>query len=247
MKIVYFTSEFPGQTHVFLWREYEELLCLGVDVELISTRSPVKGFKPRGWNLVAAQRTRYLYPLTSGDVAQAVSTLLGCSPGAWAKVLSVIFRTPGLSLQDRFALFVHLVLATKLVRIMKASDCAHVHCTTCAATANIAMFSRFISGVTYSLSLLGPRLETYGSNQANKWRHASFALFQSQKLMRETHEAIGASVPRLHAFAPVGVNTDTVRRSGAYVPWTRGTDCVLYSCGRLHPIKGHEYVIQAAG
>lgn len=247
MKIVYFTSEFPGQTHVFLWREYEELLRLGVDVELISTRSPVKGFKPHGWSQVAAQRTRYLYPLTSGDFAQAVSTLLGCSSGTWSQVLSVIFRTAGLSLRDRFAMVVHLVLATKLVRVMKASGCSHVHCTTCAATANIAMFSRFISGVSYSLSLLGPRLETYGSNQANKWRHAAFALFQSQKLLRETHEAIGSCVPRLHAFAPVGVNTDTVRRSGAYVPWTRGTECVLYSCGRLHPIKGHEYVIQAAG
>ncbi len=247
MKIVYFTSEFPGQTHVFLWREYEELLRLGVDVELISTRSPVKGFKPQGWSQVAAQRTRYLYPLTSGDVAQAVSTLLGCSAGTWAKVLSVVFRTAGIPLRDRFAMLVHLVLATKLVRLIKASGCTHVHCTTCAATANIAMFSRFISGVSYSLSLLGPRLETYGSNQANKWRHASFALFQSQKLLRETHEAIGACVPSLHAFAPVGVNTDTVRRNGTYVPWTRGKACVLYSCGRLHPIKGHEYVIQAAG
>lgn len=245
MKIVYFTSEFPGQTHIFLWREYQELLRLGVDARLVSTRAPVSGIQSHDWSAQAARDTHYLFPLTLRDVGRALVTLLRAPAGSWRRILAIVFRAGEWGLMDRVSLLVHLFMATKLVRLVQEEGCVHVHCTTCAATANIAMFGRLLAGIPYSLSLLGPQLQTYGSNQANKWRYASFALFQSLKLQRETQQLIGDAVPRLHAFAPVGVNTDVVRRTTPYRPWTPGETCVLYSCGRLHPIKGHEYVIRA--
>lgn len=246
MKIAYFTAEFPGQTHIFLWREYQALLRLGVDARLTSTRRPDAAIQSHGWSQAAMACTFYLFPMTLADIWTAVITLLGSSARAWAGIWAVVVRTRELGARDRFALLAHLMLAAKMVAWVRKEGIEHIHCTTCAATANIAMFCHFLTGVPYSLSLLGPRLETYGSNQANKWRHASFALFQSQKLYRETRQALGDCVPAHHTFAPVGVDTGVMRRSDEYVPWQPGTVCRLYSCGRLHPIKGHEYVIRAA-
>lgn len=245
MKIVYFTSEFPGQTHIFLWREYQELLRLGIQARIVSTRIPVSGVQSHGWSEQAKRDCFYLYPMSFPDFWRAVRTLFSCSFQGWMRILSVLLRIGDLGVVDRFVLLGHLLLAARMSQFVKREGHTHIHCTTCAATANIAMFCHFLTGTRYSLSLLGPRLETYGSNQANKWRHASFALFQSQKLYRETKEAIPGCIPELHAFAPVGVNTEVVKRSAPYRPWQPGVPCRLYSCGRLHPIKGHEYVIRA--
>lgn len=245
MKILYFASEFPGQTHMFLWREYLELVSIGVDARLLATRMPPVGLQSHSWSEQARLRTNYLVPLRWRDFVAAVRELVSASPLAWRQIYFIIVKTASLRLRDRLQLMVHLLLATKVSDLVRRGGYRHIHCTTCAGTANIAMFAHLLTGVSYSLSLLGPRLETYGSNQANKWKYASFGLFQSRKLLRETREAIPDSFPRMHAFAPVGVNVEVVKRTMPYAPWTAGTVCQLYSCGRLHPVKGHEFVIQA--
>lgn len=247
MKIIYFTSEFPGQTHIFLWREYQELLRLGVSAHLVSTRKPPIGIQPHTWTAHAVQHTNYLFPLSAVDYFRAFRKLLLCPRDSWKKILGVILKTTDLLLRERVQLFAHLIMATKMADFVVQNSFTHVHCTTCAATANIAMFCRFLTGVQYSLSLLGPKLETYGPNQSNKWAYASFGLFQSQKLLKETQAAIPGSLPKFYAFAPVGVDTNVMRRHQPYQPWSKGDTCMLYSCGRLNPVKGHEYVIQAVG
>ena len=246
MKIIYFTAEFPGQTHIFLWREYQELLRIGIDVHIVSTRAPPVGMNSFSWSAQARKDTDYLYPFSFSDCWGAVVAMLLCPSRRLKKIFGVIFRTGNLTIRDRMLLIVHLFLATKMVKLVAYENATHIHCTTCASTANIALFNHLLSGTPYSLSLLGPRLETYGANQANKWRYASFSLFQSIKLLRETRDSIPNSIPDLHAFAPVGVNTEIVCRDVPYQAWTPHSTVKLYCCGRLNPVKGHEYVIQAA-
>ena len=247
MKLLYFTSEFPGQTHIFFWREYNELLRLGVDAHLVSTRVAPAGIQSHSWSAYAKNHTLYLYPLSIADYWNALSTLLTSPWRSWKRILDTFFGKNDLSFKNKLTSVAHLIMAAKMVRLINTQRFEHIHCTTCAATANIAMFCSFLTGISYSLSLLGPRLETYGPNQANKWRHASFGLFQSRKLLHETRQPIPGMIPRLHAFAPVGVNTDIVKREQPYQAWTPGRTCTLYSCGRLNPIKGHEYVIRSIG
>ena len=40
LRIGFFIPEFPGQTHIFLWREQQALAELGIEADLISTRPP---------------------------------------------------------------------------------------------------------------------------------------------------------------------------------------------------------------
>jgi colanic acid/amylovoran biosynthesis glycosyltransferase len=83
------------------------------------------------------------------------------------------------------------------------------------------MFASCITNITYSISLLGPTLETYGPNQRNKWRFASFGLFQSHQLLHDAERKLSVCLPALYRFAPVGVNTDVMKRDNEYQPWIK--------------------------
>lgn len=244
-KIGYLTTEFPGQTHIFLWREYNELLKLGIDAELISTREPPAGIVSHSWSGQAKANTRYIFPFQFGDAINLLSCLLRIKKGGFKQLRQIFADTAELNLKQKFSLLAMLAASTKVVSIAKQQGWTHIHSTTCGNAANIAMFVSCITDITYSVSLLGPKLETYGPNQRNKWRFASFGLFQSWQLLHDAEKKLAGSIPKLHSFAPVGVNTEVMKRDEDYTPWLQQGTCHLYSCGRLNPVKGHEYVIAA--
>ena len=62
MKIGYLVPEFPGQTHIFFWREMRELRKLGVEVEVVSTRRPDAAIMSHTWTAEATATTTYLWP-----------------------------------------------------------------------------------------------------------------------------------------------------------------------------------------
>lgn len=244
-KVGYLTTEFPGQTHIFFWREYNELLKLGVDVELISTREPPAGIMSHSWSAQARAITSYIFPLQFGDAFVLLSCLLRIKKGGFKQLRQIFADTAELNLRQTFSLLAMLAVSTKVVGLARQRGWTHIHSTTSGNAANIAMFASCIADITYSVSLLGPRLETYGPNQRNKWRLASFGLFQSWQLLHDAEKKLAGSLPRLYSFAPVGVNTEVMKRTEDYFPWRQQGICHLYSCGRLNPVKGHEYVIAA--
>lgn len=245
VKIGYLTTEFPGQTHIFLWREYKELLKLGVNAELISTREPPAGIISHSWSGEARANTRYIFPFQFGDALALLSGLLRIKKGGFKQLRQIFADTGELTLKQKFSLLAMLAASTKVVHIAKQRGWTHIHSTTCGNAANIAMFASCIANISYSVSLLGPKLETYGPNQRNKWRFASFGLFQSRQLLLDAEKKLAGAIPTRHSFAPVGVNTEVMKRDSAYTPWQQQGPCRLYSCGRLNPVKGHEYVIGA--
>ena len=64
--IGYFIPKFPGQTHTWIWREYQALLELGMTPHIISTRrSRTKVI--HSWEEKAQSMTDYLLPLEIKD------------------------------------------------------------------------------------------------------------------------------------------------------------------------------------
>ena len=61
-RLGYLVPEFPGQTHVFFWREVEALRQRGVKVHLISTKRPVPVICRHTFAKEALTETHYLYP-----------------------------------------------------------------------------------------------------------------------------------------------------------------------------------------
>jgi glycosyltransferase involved in cell wall biosynthesis len=245
VRIGYFVPEFPAQTHIFFWREVNALRELGTDVVLISTRKPAEKTIAHAWSTQAMSSTQYL--LDSGPIdwltaiARLLRNVLSRQPSLVAALLDDEYR----SLGNRLKLWLSAVVGARLASFAQTSRLTHIHVGSCGRSAEIAAIGSVVGNFTYSLSMLGPSFSTYGDQHRLKWRHATFALFQSNSLLQEGRNKLGPDLPPLHAVAPVGVDTDRMVRTVPYRAWQSGTPCLLYSCGRLNPVKGHEDVIDA--
>lgn len=243
-RIGYFIPEFPGQTHAFFWRERRALQDLDIQAEWLSTRRPPKKIISHSWAKEAEQDTTYLLPFTTADSFQAFTEILSAGPVAWWRCFQSIVSAPNLSIKDRAKLFAMIGVAGKLSRISKQANWHHIHVHSCANSANIAMFNYFLTGVTYSLTLHGPALETYGNNQEEKWKYSLFSLVVSDKLLKDVQVKLKGYLPPMVVSVPMGVNLSELERKSPYQAWEEGQPCHIFSCGRLNLIKGHDYLLQ---
>jgi len=139
------------------------------------------------------------------------------------------------------------VPAAKLAAVARKEGLTHIHVASCSDAANVAMFASILSGLPYSLSLLGPTLEGYGPNQKNKWRYADFAVVMSKLLYDHSKKVLDGFLPPIVEIAPVGVDLETMKRAGQYAPWQEGQVARIYACGRLNPVKAHPDLMDAVG
>lgn len=244
-RIGYFVPEFPGQTHIFFWRERQVLTELGIETDLVSTRRPPQAIVSHTWANEAQKNTAYLVPLGFKDFVGAVTELLKAGLVAWLHCFSVVFKARGVSFSQKCRLLIMIFFASKLVWLARIRGWSHVHVHSCADAANIAMFASILSDLTYSLTLHGPSLSLYGANQEQKWRYASFALIISERLLSDVKNKLAGFLPKQIAVAPMGVDLGAIKRHSPYVPWEADRPCRIFSCGRLNIIKGHKYLISA--
>lgn len=244
-KIAYLAPEFPGQTHVFLWREIRALEELGMQLLLLSTRLPAARTIVHDWSAEAQARTSYLSPLWARDFAVIFAELFRAGPRRLSHCLRVAFTGYECGWRERLQLIGMILYAAKLVRILRINGCKHLHVQSCGRAADLAMFASVIAGQPYSLSLLAAGLDHYGPNQEIKWRYARFATVMSDRLLQEVRSRLAGHLPEIVEVVPVGVDLDQVVRRDLFMPWTGKGACEIYSCGRLNPVKGHADLIDA--
>ncbi|SIQ31720.1 Glycosyltransferase involved in cell wall bisynthesis [Paracoccus thiocyanatus] len=243
LKIGFFIPEFPGQTHIFLWRERQALAELGIDAEPVSTRPPPRAVASHSWAAEAQAQTRYLMPL-GGEGLGAVAEFLRAGPAGWTRGLGAAMAAEAQGAKGRLRMLALLAMGARLKRIARQQGWDHIHVHSCADSANIAMFAERLGGPSYSLTLHGPTLEGYGPNQRQKWRHARFATIISQLLARVAEREIGADRPAVVNVAPMGVDLDQIRRQTPWQPPAPGKALRIFTCGRLNAVKGHDHLIQ---
>jgi glycosyltransferase involved in cell wall biosynthesis len=241
-QIGYLVPEFPGQTHNFFWREIGALGEIGMDALLLSTRRPPKGIESPTWAAQALGRTMYLFPQPMLRVLSDVAWVAVRPAAAW-RVLEAILRADVQGFRARLGLFGLALMGVRMSRYLKAHGVQHVHVHSCANSAHIAMFAHLVGDLSYSLTLHN-RLIDHGPNQAEKWRHARFAIVISDWVEQDLRERLGALLPPL-LRAPMGVDTEKFKRSGEYAMAPPGQPLHLFSCARLNPVKGHLDAIAA--
>lgn len=234
-KIGYLVPQFPGQTHIFFWREIAELEARGVVPDLLSTRPPPPGLIAHDWTDEAVARTCYLGRLSGLDTLSALPRL------PWGQLLREAQRDGFSVLKDAL---VCAGAAVALKRRAKAQGWSHVHVHSCGRAAMVAAFAKLMGGPSYSLTLHGP-LQDYGPAQRIKWRHASFATIITRKLIAEMARDIPEDLPARMVLRPMGVDTARFKRDGVYAPVTEGEPLRVFSCGRLNIVKGHQDLICA--
>lgn len=230
-KLGYLVPQFPGQTHIFFWREIAELERRGVEVVLYSTRRPPRGLIAHDWSAEAMARTSYL---GSAD------------PIALLRALPALPREALLS-GERGLLRDLLLAAPAAVRLLgdaRARGVAHVHVHSCGRSALIAALARRLGGPSYSLTLHGP-LSDYGPGQRFKWRGARFATVITQRILEEIRPLLGPDMPARVLVQPMGVDTERLRRDRPYEPPAPGEEIRIFSCGRLNIVKGHQDLMAA--
>jgi len=139
-----------------------------------------------------------------------------------------------------------LLMGGQLAYLGRRRGWEHVHVHSCADTAHVAMFAKLISGLPYSLTLHGD-VSDYGPNQRNKWKNAAFGTVITRRLLTVMRGMLNGDLPATVEVAPMGVEVDSFVRSRPYEPWPGSGTCRIFSCGRLNPCKGHDYLIQAIG
>ena len=235
LKIGYLIPQFPGQTHIFFWRELMELEKRGVNAQIFSTRLPPPSLMSHNWSQTGIERTIYIGRPKLRDIFSSIFTL------PYREIGSTIRQDGKAFLKD---VLICAPAAKRLLRECRTKGISHVHVHSCARAALIATLAHHMGGLSYSLTLHGP-MSDYGTGQPMKWRHAKFATIITEKLLAEVHETLGNDAPAKLVVQPMGVDTMEMARTNTYIPAIPNAKIKLFSCGRLNIVKGHQDLMQA--
>lgn len=230
LKIGYLIPQFPGQTHIFFWREIQALEARGVDVSVFSTRHPPPGLVSHTWSEEAIARTIYLGAVRP----MAALSILGLKP-KW-EILAALKQGGVAFAKD---LLICAAAAKHLLNECRDREISHLHVHSCGRAALIAALAQRMGGVPYSLTLHGP-LSDYGCGQSFKWRNASFATVITKKLVNEFPAQMRSDVPARLIVQPMGVDTEDFRRDAPYQPYSGAGPLRIFCCARLNIVKGHQ-------
>ncbi len=235
LKIGYLIPQFPGQTHIFFWREIAALEALGIDVPLFSTRLPPPGLISHNWSKDAIERTEYLGKIDPAAILQGLLTL------PFSELRKDLAKEGRALVKD---LLISAGAARKLVKACKTQAIDHIHAHSCGRAALIAALAYRMGGPSYSVTLHGP-LSDYGPGQGFKWRKAAFATVITKKLLGEIEAQIGDDLPARIEIRPMGVDTDVMTRAEPYQPAPADGPIRVFACGRLNIVKGHQDLLAA--
>ncbi|MFP4104057.1 MAG: hypothetical protein ACLFWZ_26285, partial [Coleofasciculus sp.] len=80
IKLGLMIPEFPGQTHIAMWRVGQAMRELGVEVQFLSTRRAAAEARCHNFLIEEATRTHYIYPPNSIGV---LITMINSPLGFW--------------------------------------------------------------------------------------------------------------------------------------------------------------------
>ncbi|KUF10178.1 exopolysaccharide biosynthesis GT4 family glycosyltransferase EpsE [Pseudoponticoccus marisrubri] len=235
MRIGYIVPQFPGQTHIFFWREILALEAMRHEVHVFSTRKPPRGLIAHDWSKEAMARTTYLGRVDPLASARGLGRLAARGLPGWDLKASAGFaRDMGMALGA----------AERLRAEAERLELDHVHAHSCGRAALIACLAHHMGGPAYSLTLHGP-LSDYGPGQRVKWQNAAFATVITRKLRDEIEEVLAGHLPDRVLIRPMGVDTEVLQRSAPYAPPEHGRPIRIFSCARLNIVKGHQDLMSA--
>jgi glycosyltransferase involved in cell wall biosynthesis len=237
----YLIPEFPGQTHIFIWREIEQLQRLGQSIRLFSTREPPEADRARhAFASVASAETCYLWPPSPLRLARALGWALA-RPRRLLDTLRFAL-TVEVDAKPSWRTVLPLVVPACLLSYeMVRSRVAHLHVHSCANSALLALLAKRLTGVPFSLVVHGD-LHWWGGALEEKFSESAFTMVITRQLLDEVRRTFPTLREDQVLLGPMGVDTDRWRSAGR----SRSPGSFrLVSVGRLHAAKGHDTAIQA--
>lgn len=244
MKAAYIIPEFPGLTHIWMWREISHLREWDADITIFSTRRPSERDRAKHRFVDPAEsETIYLWPVPFMTLFTSLLWVVFTRPvrflrclwlgltlpvstgPAWRKVLPLIF--PG------------VILAKQLHQ----RGITHLHSQSAKNSTILCMLAQQLVGVRYSL-VVNARLDEWGGALQEKFGHAAFVVTHADWLCEQIQqEFTGMDNGRVFC-ASVGIDTQIWQPLATREPHTRFR---IATVGRLHINKGFDVLIKAVG
>jgi colanic acid/amylovoran biosynthesis glycosyltransferase len=238
MKLGYLIPEFPGQTHIFFWREIRALRSMGDEVAILSTRKPSLRACRHEFASAAVAETRYLFPPDLPNLARWI----GRGSRGLSQAISYFNLLDASGLKTRIRHLFLLAAAVDLAHWAKREAIDHIHAHSCADAAHVLALGRCLGGPPYSVTLHGD-LAVYGTDHEHKLKNAAFVCAVGSHLRPQLVER--ASVPAHRVIVTcMGVETTelgTLGRDRCYTPGSLH----LVTVARLNPAKGPLYALKA--
>lgn len=240
LRVAYVMSRFPKLSETFILHEILEVERAGIDVAIHPLlREPATVVHPDVVPLVA--RARFL-PFLSRRIVRTQLAFLRSRPRRYLRalldVIAATWRRPR-ALAQTLAIFPKVV---EHARLMEAAGVEHVHCHFANHPAMAGYVIRRLTGIPYSFTGHAYELEMERDSLPLKVRHAAFVVAISEFNRRIILEACGGLWNDKIRVIHCGVDTDRFRPAGH-----RETSpaLTLLSVGRLEPVKGHPYLVDA--
>ncbi|BAZ16527.1 group 1 glycosyl transferase [Calothrix sp. NIES-4071] len=241
MRIGYLIPEFPGQTHIWIWREITHLRAWGTQIDIFSTKHPSKEVKAK--HDFADAQTYYLWKQNIlknifdifVSLCWAVTRPIGLYKAI--KLVTIDVEAP------RWRIIALVPIACVLARSSIARSIEHIHCHSCANSAILAMMLKQLTGISYSLTL-NANLEWWGGGLTAKFSNAAFIIAITQKLEEEVRLNYPLH-PNQVVLGRIGVDTAKWNPQLYKLNNLTNQTFQILTVGRLHTSKGHDTVIQA--
>ncbi len=241
--IAYLIPEFPGQTHIWMWREISHLREWGVDVRLFSTRKPKPSETAKHrFAASAIADTQYIMPIGLVTLLTSVIWLL-LRPMRTLSAIRMARKLPvdrkGRDRPDTAKL---IVPAAILARQLLHANATHLHIHSCASAAILGMLVKHLIGIPFSLTL-NADIAWWGGAMKEKFEAADFTIAITQRLLDEMVSGYPSLSKEQRLLGRIGVDTRE------YVPSVQRTrdhaGRNVVTVARLHPSKGHDILIRA--
>ena len=243
MRIAYLAPEFPGQTHTWMWREKLHLQELGLDVRMVSTRTPPDRDRARhNWASDAKAATTYLWPLTPLQIAGALLAMLTVRLPALIRCIALarrIHHDNGPPTLDSLKL---LLPAHRLATWTRDTGIQHVHVATPSRSLITTLLAKQINPRFTVDCTVNANFEWWGGGLNAKFAQLD-ALFVIVGWMdQQARRDFAPDIIRKMHLARLGVDTrEWPERSPPPPP----PPLRVVTVGRLHPSKGHDDLIRA--
>ena len=240
--VAYLIPEFPGQTHIWMWREIACLREWGVAVKMHSTRKPQDHERARHAfaNDAEVLATQYLAPIGIGAMF-STALWLAARPLRTIRAANLAIHLPVDREGGKRPATIKLLLpAAILARRLISQRAAHLHVHSAASSAVVAMLSHALGGPAYSLTL-NADLGGWGGALFEKFERSAFTIAITRKLIEEVQRDLPPLSPGKLLLGRIGVDTRVNKPDPAVA--RRGIVVVA----RLHFSKGHDTLIRAVG
>ena len=242
MQIGYLIPEFPGQTHIWMWREICHMREWGMSIHLFSTKRPSPATKARHGFAKAEDETYYLWKPSYLEIIKAILWAIFTRPLGLIKSIWLAL-TIDVDDRDHSYLIALVLIACIFAREAKKRGIEHLHCHSCGNCAILAIMLKRLTGIPYSLTL-NANLEWWGGGLTSKFADADFTIVITKWLLEEVRYKYPLRPEQLILG---GIGVDTTK-------WTPQHDNELknpnnsfqiVTVSRLHPSKGHDTLIRA--